>query len=139
MMNIDTLSTLESFGIGMGFAFDSVRGEILISMPLAGKIYVYDSSTFERKRALSVELGVREIGLDPRRRILYIAGYVSGYLYCYDIEKQSMTGKVYVGSQIRHLSYCEDMDRILIASKAGFMEIDPVHLQSSFRATQRER
>ncbi len=126
----DWLTYFRTFGVINGAAFDPDRNEFYVTFSLGGELGVFDATTFAPKRTIPLELGVREIAFDRRRRLLYVGCYVSGDVVVYDVDHASVKERIYVGPKMRHLSLDEDLDVLLVASKAGFFEIPLAGLET---------
>lgn len=117
--------TLQSGGMGSAAVFDPDRKELYVSMLFGGSIYVFDAETFEFKRSIWVEVGVRDLQIDRQRRLLYAASYLKGDLHVFDLDERRFVDKIFVGTKIRELEFVEELDVLLIASNAGFLELTP--------------
>lgn len=110
-------------GLIRGIAMDPKKREIYLSFPFAGKIYVLDEATKKINRKIKLKMGIREIVFDSVRRLLYVENYFTGELYIVSPSTGKIQQTIFVGRRTRQISYEPGIDRLLVASANGFMEV----------------
>ncbi len=114
-----------------GFFFhvegDPDRERAFIGAPMESAVYMVD---LERKRVAwryQLPIGIRDLGYDSRRQVLYASNFVNGYVYKIDVsgEKPVGLGKIYVGRRVRYFNYEPDEDFFIAASANGFFKYSP--------------
>jgi hypothetical protein len=114
----------------LGFLFhveaDPDGERVFVAAPFECAVYAFD---LERKKTVwrqKLPIGIRDMAYDRKRKMLYCANFVDGYIYRIDASgaKPRLKGRVFAGSRIRFLSYEPDEDVILSASANGVVEYD---------------
>lgn len=74
-------------------------------------------------KKIRIPSGTRNIAVSDDGRTLFTGGYFDGYLYSMDLEKNKITGKIYVGKNIRGMSYTR-RGTVLVGCDCGLVEVD---------------
>lgn len=112
-----------SLGLSTAVEVDPLKEEIYMAFPLEGSVYVLSEKNFKLVKKLKVSVGIRELAFDARRSLLYAANYTSGYIHAVFPLTGEITETIFVGKRIREIRYDPVLDRLLVTSANGFMEV----------------
>jgi hypothetical protein len=115
----------------LGFLFhlaaDPERERVFAGAPFECAVYMIDLKTKKTVWRYPLPIGIRSITFDTKRRTLYAANYVDGYVYKIDAagDEPRYLGKIFIGRRIRFFNYEKDEDVFLAASANGFFIYKP--------------
>lgn len=126
-ISVGAVNMWRSWGFFFHTEADPDRERAFIGASMEGAVYMVD---LEQKRVAwryPLPVGVRDLGYDNRRQVLYASNFVNGYVYKIDVsgEKPRDLGKFYVGRRVRYFNYEPDEDIFIIASTNGFYTYSP--------------
>lgn len=110
--------------IHLKLAADPLSHSIFLSSFSTGTLYKVDMKTLKTDAKLKLARGIRFVFFDPVRRIVYVAGYIDGYIYAVNPEKMSLIGKLYVGHRVRGIGATPDGSILLAGSCLGAFLVD---------------
>ncbi len=113
-----------SFGLVLGIAPDRTRDTVYFISPTAGEVVAHDYDTLAFRWRLALKSGVRLGDIDRTRGRLFAGDYAGGWLFVVDVDRRKVIDKLYVGRGIRQVRFDPSHDRVLVASRAGFVEVD---------------
>lgn len=123
-----------SFGLMLGIAPDRSRNTVYFVSPTAGEMVAHDYDTLAFQWRLGLKAGARLSDIDRARGRLFAGDYAGGWLFVVDVDRRKIVDKLYAGRGIRQVRFDPSHDRVLVASRAGFVEID-VYGEESKAAT----
>ena len=115
----------------LGFFFNATadyKGErAFVEAPFECAVYMIDLKEKKTKWKYALPIGVRDITYDSKRKMIYAANFVNGYVYKIDVSgaKPRGAGSFFLGRRLRYLNYEKDLDIVLSAGSNGFIAYDP--------------
>lgn len=125
LISTGLVESLFSLNMVFGIAFADDVDELYIALPVASRILIYDMKERRVKEKIKADLGINALHYDPRRRLIYAGGYLSGILYSISVDSHSIVDRIYVGRRINSVRYSEELDLVLVACANGFWEVTP--------------
>lgn len=113
-----------SFGLMLGIAPDRSRNTVYFISPTAGEMVAHDYDSLAFQWRLGLKSGARLGDIDRARGRLFAGDYAGGWLFVVDVDQRKVVDKLYAGRGIRQVRFDPSHGRVLVASRAGFVEID---------------
>lgn len=119
---VGPLRILKSFGMFFHVEGDPDHERAFVGAPFEGAVYMVDLDKKKEAWRLPLPVGVRDLGYDSRRQVLYASNFVNGDVYVIDVSgaKPVIKDKLFVGRRVRFFNYEKDEDFFLSASSNGF-------------------
>ncbi len=104
---------------------DPVGRRAYVGSYLGGFVHILDLDSLEHHGKFYLEPGIRSLNFDAQRRWLLAAGHYSGYEFVYDIDRQEIVDKLFLGKRVRWVCVDAISGKWQATSSIGGFEIDP--------------
>ncbi|MBI2889190.1 MAG: hypothetical protein HYY13_00220 [Nitrospirae bacterium] len=104
--------------------FDRVGDQLFFSDLFYGRITRLRLTPTPGFDQLDLERGVRFVAVEPSRRLLAVANYVTGSVVFLGADDLSRRGEVFLGPRVRWLDFSADGRSMYTASSTGIFEVD---------------
>ncbi|MCB9488004.1 MAG: hypothetical protein H6684_04660 [Deltaproteobacteria bacterium] len=111
-------------GLGIFLEIDPVDRRLYLPATFTGELRILDSETLEERDRVPLEVGIRDLTFDAKRRVLYVAGYFRGGLYALDVDSGRILGKLDLGPALKPPQLSDDGRFLYIRSSAGVFQVD---------------
>ena len=127
---------LHHMGTSVGLQLDPETRELFIAYTFTGEVGIFDVDGVEPKGSIRLQTGLRELAYDRTRKVLYAGNFLTGDIHVVDVPTRREIDRIFVGRLIRQITWAPAIDRLLVTSANGFLEVDP-RLPGSAPAIQR--
>lgn len=127
---------LHHMGTSVGLQLDPETRELFIAYTFTGEVGIFDVDGVVPKGSIQLQTGLRELAYDRTRKVLYAGNFLTGDIHVVDVPTRREIDRIFVGRLIRQITWAPAIDRLLVTSANGFLEVDP-RLPGSAPAIQR--
>lgn len=125
-INADTKRITRRANVGfvtLDMALDADRRRAYLARPLPGRIDVVNLDTMRIIGSIQAGAGVRDLDIDPNRRILVAGDYIDGIARIIDLNSGLTLRRYSVGKQVRGVYHSAELNRTFAASACGVFEL----------------
>lgn len=124
---VDTIPDwLGHMGTSVGLQLDRETRELYIAYTFSGEVGVFDVDTVTKKASIPLATGLRELAYDPARKLLFAANFLTGEVSVVDVRARKEIDRIFVGRLIRQITWAPRIERLVLTSANGFLEVDPL-------------
>ncbi|MBI2889191.1 MAG: WD40 repeat domain-containing protein [Nitrospirae bacterium] len=103
----------------------SEAGRLLAASVFGGRIYEVDETPLSVRRVLQAPLGSVRPAVDPRRRLVYAAGELTGEIWAIRHDDGLAVRRTPIGRRIRCVVFSPGDDRLYLGTNRGILRIEP--------------
>jgi len=128
--DLDSLQLRRTFDWPWDFGFnfstvDEQAQKAYLGSTVSGRVRIVDLPTMRAIGEFRLPSGLRNLNFDAERRLLLIGGYFAGELYVYDVDRQTMVGRLFLGVRLRWVAVDADDGKWYVSTSVGGFCITP--------------
>lgn len=112
----------------IGFHFSTIDPwgrRAYLGSTTSGKMRVLDLDTLQPLGDVQLEVGLRNLGFDPVRRLVLVSSYFRGNLFVYSPAQSKVIGKIFLGPRLRWVQVDAESGQWYATSAVGGFAVDP--------------